>query len=518
MENLHFFFILMFAAALLVGVAQKFRIAYPIALVIGGTIIGFIPNLHPLHFDPNLLLIIVLPPILYSSSFEISFREFRTHWKEIFSLALGLVFITTLVVGVIFKWLFPHFPWALAFAFGAIVSPPDAIAASAILKRFSISPRLLTILEGESLVNDASALVLYRLAVTALLSGVFSFSEAGIEFVKITTGGIAIGLVLGFIIQHFSRRFLGPVVGVVLSITIPYITYILADSAGVSGVLAVVTNGLVGSQTILSHPAPLRRILGFAMWDIYSILLNCFVFILIGLQLKSLVSDMTSSEIYLNVGYGFLFTCVLIAMRMIWILLRGSFRYSKPNHDSKFLREALLMGWSGMRGIVSLTAALALPLALPDQTLIDGREEVIFITFIVILSTLLIPGLTLSPLIRWLKLDLPKDLHHEHRTRKELAKIAKEKIEQLGASKAINEEESSFLTTYFHMQHLALEISTSPLKRFRDLEAFRILVIQEQRKRLIELWKHHQVTDRQLSEMEHELDLEETRLARAELK
>jgi len=407
MDSLYTFIILMFAAALLVGIAQKIQIPYPIALVIGGTAIGFIPELHPIYFDPNLMIVVVLPPILYYASFGISFREFRSNWREIFSLALGLVFITTLVIGLIFKWIFPEFPWALAFAFGAIISPPDAIAVTAILKRFSMNSRLLTVLEGESLVNDASALVLYRLAITALLSGVFSLSDASFEFFKVVSGGVAVGLISGFIIQRFSRSYLDPVVGVVLSITIPYMTYILADSIGVSGVLAVVTNGLVGSQVILSHPAPSRRILGFLMWDIYSILLNCFVFILIGLHLKILISDMSTKDILLNVGYGILFTFVLIAIRMVWVYAKSSIQYVKTRMNPKSakdtsepLSEATIIGWSGMRGIVSLTAALALPLTLSNGMMLKGREEVIFITFVVILLTLLIPGLTIPSLIR----------------------------------------------------------------------------------------------------------------------
>lgn len=511
MESLYTFITLMFIAALLVAIAQKLKIAYPIALVLAGAVIGFIPALKPINFDPNILLVIVLPPILYTSSFSISFREFRANWKEIFSLALGLVFITTLVIGCIFKWLFPEFPWPLAFAFGAIISPPDAVAASAILKRFSMNSRLLTILEGESLVNDASALVLYRLAVTALLSGVFSFYDAGFEFFRISLGGIAVGVVFGVVMQRFSRRYLDPIVGVVLSLTMPYMTYILANSLGVSGVLAVVTNGLIGSYIILSHPSPMRRIAGFLAWDIFAILLNCFIFILIGLQLKTLTSDMTFNEVLLNMSYGVLFTAVLIAVRMAWVYLRSSFA-SFYN-----LGEATLLGWSGMRGIVSLTAALALPITLPDGMIIDGREEVIFITFIVIMLTLLIPGFTLAPLIRWMHLE-NNEPPNDHRIRKELTRIAKDRIEQLNNSQALKPEQLDFLNTYFNMQRNAFEISTSPMVKFESLESLRLQIIQEQRNHLIVMWKKQEVTDRQLTKLEHELDLEETRMARAELK
>jgi len=380
MDNFQIFIMLMFSAALLVGIAQKIHMPYPIALVIGGTAIGFIPTQHVISFDPSLILVIVLPPILYYAAFGISFREFKRNWRDILSLSLGLVVFTTLVIGVIFKWIFPEFPWALAFAFGAIVSPPDAVAATTILKRFAISNRLLTILEGESLVNDASALVLYRLAVVALLSGVFSFSEASIVFVRTVSGGIGVGLVLGYILQNFSRCYLEPVVGVVFSFSIPYITYILADALGVSGVLAVVVNGLVGSKVLIRHYSSLRRILGYAAWDIFIILMNCFVFILIGLQLRTLTSMMTMRQMVQYTEYAFLITFAMITVRLIWVYAKSGVAYIRAKYKPKsvdrcpqILREAALVGWSGMRGIVSLTAALALPLALPNGMPLEGQ-------------------------------------------------------------------------------------------------------------------------------------------------
>src|ERR1700722_7458994 len=196
MESFEILVLLIFFATLLVGLAQKIQIPYPIAILLGGTAFGLIPLLPSILFYPDLILVVILPPILYYAAFSISFREFKRNWKEIFSLALGLVLLTTLLIGLIFKWLFPQFSWALAFAFGAIVSPPDSVAATTIMKRFAISPRLLTIIEGESMINDASALVLYKLAVVAILSGAFSFSEASIEFFKIVSGGIIVGLIL----------------------------------------------------------------------------------------------------------------------------------------------------------------------------------------------------------------------------------------------------------------------------------------------------------------------------------
>lgn len=515
----------MFAAAILVGIAQKIRMPYPIALVLGGTAIGFIPGLNAIEFDPNLILLIVLPPILYYAAFGTSFREFKQNCSVIFSLALGLVVVTTFVIGVIFKWFFPGFPWALAFAFGAIVAPPDAVAATTILKRFSISPRLLSILEGESLINDASAIVLYRLAVAALLTGIFSFSEASLEFIKIASGGVIVGLALGWLIQMFSSRYLDPVVGVLFSFTIPYITYILADSIGVSGVLAVVANGLIGSKILAKHHSSLRRVIGFATWDIFIILMNCFVFILIGLQLRGITSMMTTEQMVLYTGYAIIITFAMIAVRLIWVYAKGGISYiralNKPKASTlcpQILHDAALIGWSGMRGIVSLTTALALPFTLPDGMPLEGRNEVIFITFVVILLTLLIPGITLSSLIHWLNLAPQSEHHSAYKVRKELSKVAEEKLELLHSLHRINDKEFDFLKAYFNLQRRVFEISTSPKKKFQNIESARLQVIHAQRKQLLEMWERLEIDDKLLGRLEHELDMEETHIARAELK
>lgn len=523
MDNFETFIILMCAAAILVGIAQKIRIPYPITLVLGGTAIGFYPTHHTIVFDPNLILVIVLPPLLYYAAFGISSREFKENIRDILSLALGLVVFTTFVVGVIFKWLFPEFSWALAFAFGAIISPPDAIAATTILKRFSISNRLRTILEGESLINDASALVLYKIAVVAALSGSFSFSEGCIEFIKTVSGGIVVGFILGYIIQNFSKRYLEPVVGVVFSFTIPYITYILANFLGVSGVLAVVVNGLIGSQKLLKHNFPLRRILGYASWDIFIILMNCFVFILIGLQLRSLTSTMTANQMMEYTGYAILITFVMIVIRLIWVYSKNGISYikalGKPKSNiicPQILNEAALIGWSGMRGIVSLAAALALPYTLPDGTPLAGRNEVIFITFIVILLTLLIPGLTLASLIRFLKIHQQPEHHRMNGIKKELSKVAESTIHHLHELKKINDEEFEYLKSYIQLQRQILNASND--SQSENLEFARNLIIQEKRKRLFDLWERLEIDDRILSQIEQELDLEETHFARAELK
>jgi len=524
MENFQAVIILMFAAILLVGLSQKVKIPYPIGLVLGGVIIGFTPIQYEIYFDPNLILIIVLPPILYYAAFEISFREFRSNLQEILSLALGLVIFNTFVIGIIFHWIFPDLSLALAFAFGAIVSPPDAIAATSILKRFSINTKLLTILEGESLINDASALVLYKMAVVALLSGVFSVTEASIEFVTTVTGGIVVGVAMGYLLQNISRIYLQPVLGVVFSFTIPYVTYIIAIYLGVSGVLAVVVNGLIGSKILLRHHSSSRRIFGHVSWDIFTILLNCFVFILLGLQLQTLTFTMTWHQILIYMGDAFLITLAMIIVRMGWVYTKSTFTYFKllrlyknKSVNTQIFRESALVGWAGMRGIVSLTAALALPYTLPNGQPLEGRNEVVFIVFMVILLTLLIPGLTLAPLLRKLKIHHVSKRHQGFLVRKQLIEVARQTILHLHSIQKVSDEECRFLTSHFDLNSKLLEFTNSGLINSSDLEHAKSLVIKEQRKKLLQIWEEMEIDDKLLSQLEQELDLEEINMTRAEL-
>jgi len=515
---------LMFAAVLMVGVAHKTKLPYPIVLVLGGGVLSFIPSLDFSYFDPNLILTVVLPPILYYAAFWTSFREFRQNFTEICSLALGLVILTTAVIGLLFKWFFPHLSWALAFAFGAIVSPPDAVAITSILKRFSISSRLQSVLEGESLVNDASALVLYKIAVSAILSGTFSFLDAGVEFIQITVGGILFGLLFGYLIQNLAKRYLDPVVGVIFSFLIPYLTYILAVQIGVSGVLAVVVTGLIGSRIIVKHHSSLRRVLGFASWDLYIIMLNCFIFILIGSQLDELTRDMGIKEILLSLLYAFIITLVMLIVRFAWVCMRSGIAFLRTrNHPElskqygRILREGTLLGWSGMRGIVSLTAAFALPLAINDGSPLEGREFVIFMVFLVIMYTMLLPGFTLERLLSWLRIGPSSNAESALNARKTLEKIALEEISRLHSSNSVDDEEYGVLSNYFKSRFRIIALNSSQEAKPSKLESARQKVLQAQRKALLYYWEQGHIDDKMLVILERELDVEETQAAKAEI-
>lgn len=521
MHALYTLVFLMFIAILLVGVAQKARISYPVALVVGGALLGFIPHLAPINVDPLILLFIVLPPILFYASYSLSFKEFILYFRDIFSLAIGLVIATTCVVAFLFKWLFPESSWALAFAFGALIAPPDAVAVTAILNRFSLSSRLITILEGESLINDASGLVIYRFAVIALMTGSFSLQTVIPQALYVVIGGIACGLIAGYVLNKISI-FLNPVLTVAYSFIIPYLTYSFANFLGVSGVLAVVSCGLVGARMLITEFNPLTRVLVWASWDIVVVLLNCFIFILIGLEFRFIVERMTLGQIGLYAAYGFLITVAIILTRFVWIYIRRlwwHFRVrkdpSKLQQSKTYLIHAVLSSWAGMRGVVSLTAALALPLSLPDGMPLISRDIVLFLTFEIIFLTIIIPSLTLPLLIKWLHIQ--SHLSHQEmlQTRRALVDIAIKEIHQLYALKQLNEYERELLHTYFTSQHKIREIFS--ISEEDKIEKARHQILQKQREYLMDMWRNDKVNDTLMSHLERELDIEESHLARGEL-
>jgi CPA1 family monovalent cation:H+ antiporter len=334
-------------------IARRFNVPTRSALVLGGGALGFEPRLPVFPFDPQFLLALVLPPILYQAALLTSWHDFKTNIRPIGALAIGLVIATTLAVGASLKLLIPDMPWAAAFVLGAIVSPPDAVAATTILSRLSIPRRVVTVLEGESLVNDASGLVLYKFAVAATLTGTFSPAQAGAQFVLVSLGGVACGIVLGFVFIAVHKHLDDAFVEVLTSLAVPYVAYILAESVHLSGVLAVVAAGLVRGRYSPEIVSARMRILARSMWNILVFLLNSLIFILIGLQLSNMIerlSAYSAAELALS---GALVSAVAIAARFAWIypatwlprLASARYRASnpappKPNIHHELVRHA----------------------------------------------------------------------------------------------------------------------------------------------------------------------------------
>lgn len=430
MEN---FEVVIFILAILIclsAIADKSKLPYPILLVIAGLIIGFVPALPDLAMDPEVVFLIFLPPILYDAASKTSWHEFRTLIRPISALAISLVFFTTIAVAVSAHYLIPGFSWPLAFLLGAIVSPPDAVAATSITKGLGLNRKVITILEGESLLNDASALIAYRYAVAAVTTGTFVLWQAGIQFLLVAGGGILLGLLLGYVFVFAHKKITNnPIVETSLTLLSPFVTYLAAEHLHVSGVLAVVSSGLMMSwraPEIFSYQARMRT---RVVWDTMIYLLNGFIFILIGLQLPAIIKDLGSFPVMDLLGNGLLISLATILVRIIWVFAGAywqRFFTRKKKAAETDLHETeepvdwkniLIVAWTGTRGIISLATALALPLTLESGEAFPKRHSIIFLAFVVIFVTLVVQGLSLPLLIRLLGVK-PKDA--EYNEEKEL--------------------------------------------------------------------------------------------------
>jgi monovalent cation/hydrogen antiporter len=517
MQLLQVVLFLMFCAVAVGWAARRAKIPYPIALVIGGGLLGFLPELPQLPFDPQLLLVLVLPPVLYQAALLTSWRDFKAQIGPISLLAVGLVIATTLAVGAALKFLIPDIPWAAAFAFGAIVSPPDAIAATAILTQLSIPRRVVTILEGESLVNDASGLVLYKFAVVAVLTGTFSLFEASVQFVLVSIGGVMIGVLIGHLFVFIHRHLGDTFIEVLMTLAVPYAAYIFAESLHLSGVLAVVAAGIVRGRYSPEIVSAEMRIIARSAWNLLVFLLNSLVFILIGLQLSGILDRLTGQSMAELMWYGVFISAVAIAVRFAWIYPASYARQILfPSHS---LREPpfsepehFIMSWCGMRGIVSLAAALALPYAINEGAPFPQRDLIVFLTYFVIAATLVVQGLSLGPLIRVLKVGSDWSADEElQRAKMALGKAAIAAIDARAKQEEISQAVADRIRAEFAEKITLwlpglLERGDDPAKRLRRA------ALAAERQELIRLWRDNQISDDVLHHIEEDLDYQESRL------
>ena len=402
--------LLLLAVAALATLARRLQIPYPILLVLGGLALGFVPGLPRVELEPDLVFLLFLPPILYAAAWFTSWRDFRANLRAIGLLSFGLVFATTAVVAVVARAIVPGLPWAAAFVLGAIVSPPDAAAATAVVQRLGVPRRIVTVLEGESLINDAAALVALRFAVAATVTGAFSLGEAAIQLAFVSVGGVAVGLAFGLLVVWVERRLDDPPIEITLSFLAPVAAYLAAELARVSGVLAVVAAGLYvarRSARLFSADARLRA---NTVWDLAIFLINGLIFILIGLQLPRVLAALSERSFAALLWQGALVSLTVIVVRIAWVftaayLLRLLSRRIRERDPYYPWRNIAVVGYTGLRGVVSLAAALALPLETADGSPFPERDLILFLTFCVILVTLVGQGLTLAPLIRRLGVE-----------------------------------------------------------------------------------------------------------------
>ena len=412
MEN---YTVVLFILALMIGlsaIADKIKLPYPIILISAGIAIGFIPALPKIELNPEIIFLLFLPPLLYDASFNISFRQFRINMNTISTLAIWLVFITVVGIAVIARYFIPGMNWPLGFVLGAILSATDAVAAMSITKGLGISHKTNTILEGESLINDASALVAYRFAVAAVTGATFVFWKASLQFLLLLGGGVLIGLLMGKILAFIIERVKEDALIVIsFMLIMPFVTYLIAEEVHVSGVIAVVTLGVVISRfSNKIFPEALKN-QSRSIWDIIIFLLNGLIFILIGLQFPYILGSIDESMVLPYIGYAFLITATMLVIRTVRMLmqqksLQNAFarkKFKMSEHALLDVKNSLIISWAGMRGIVSLAIALGLPHKLADGTTFPLRNEIIFISVVVVLITLIGQGLTLPWLVKKLQ-------------------------------------------------------------------------------------------------------------------
>ncbi|MDT5091617.1 MAG: monovalent cation/hydrogen antiporter [Mycobacterium sp.] len=516
-------------AALLVAVvglsvlASRLSVPYPILLVLGGALFGLIPGVPQVELDPEIVLVLFLPPLLYKASFFSNFNDFRADLRALTLSTIPLVLATMSAVAVVAHAVIPGMSWQVAFVLGSIVSPTDPVAASTILRRLEAPRRLVSAIEGEGLFNDATALVAYRVAVAAVVAGSFSLVEAGLRFVLGIVGGVAIGLAVGWLSARIRARTSDAQVSIAISLLTGYAAFVPANALGVSGVVSTVTAGLYmavrGSRVLTLQP----RLQGFFVWDIVDFLVNAILFVLIGLQLRAVVGSLGHYSGGEVAGYAAAVVAVVVGIRLVWFFTVPYLIRALDRRPSQRARRAsagwrLVMAWSGMRGAVSLAVALALPFSTVSGPF-PQRDLIIFLTFVVILVTLVLQGLTLPALIRRAGVnDGGAEADEETRARLVATKAALHQIDVLAEEDWTRDESVERMRGQyqFRKQRLAARAGKIEDDGVEDQsQAYQRMVrcvLAAQRTALLEMRAEGKVSNEMMNRLQRELDFEESRL------
>jgi Na+/H+ antiporter len=507
------------------GLAVLARIAgvpYPITLVLGGSVIGFIPGVPSVELDPDVVLLIFLPPLLYGAAFFTSLRDLRRNARPIALLSIPLVGVTMVAVAVVAHEVI-GLGWAESFVLGAIVSPTDAVAPAEIMRRIGAPRRLIAVVEGENLTNDWTALVLYRFAVAAVVTGSFSLVEATGRFVLTGIGGLAIGLVAGWIIKEVRSRIDDPPTEITISLLSGYAAYLPAEQLGVSGVIAAVTVGIYMGWHTPELTTPTLRIQSISIWEILTFLLNAVLFLLVGLQLPTVIENITGYSAGKLIVWGMLISLVVIVVRLLWgftvvYLIRAIDRRPSQLERRTTWQSRLAIGWAGMRGSVSLAAALAIPLQTDAGAAFPARDLIILLAYAVILVTLVGQGLTLGPLINGLGLcDDGTEEREEVAARIRLAEAALERIEELTGQDWVRDDTLERVRGQYdyRRRRFAAREDGDPDGYEERTGAYRRMMYElydAQRTELIQMRNRGDISDEVRRRVERDLDLEESRL------
>ncbi len=521
MQNVAIVVALLAVVTALAEVTDKVRIPYPILLVLAGMVIGLFPGLPVITLDPDIVFLIFLPPTLYAAAWATSWPDFKGAKRPITQLAIGCVVFITCAVAFIAHTFIPGMGWPEAFVLGAIISPTDAVAATAATKGLSVPKRVITVLEGESLVNDATGLIAFRYAVAAVVGGTFNVVDAGLHFFYVAGAGIALGFVVGFVFKWIHKITPNnPTTDTALTFIAPFIAYLTSDALQISGVLAVVVSGLYLSWHSSEIFSQQSRLQAKGAWNTIVFLLDGLIFILIGLQLPQVTQNIEMYSLGQMLKYGLIVSAAVIIGRIVWVY-PGAYI---PRWISKGIRKrepttfglVTIVAWSGMRGVVSLAAALALPLTVMGGKPFPNRDLIIFLTFCVIFSTLVLQGMTLRPLIRWLGIQSDsREQVHEDEARVQLASSLIEHIEE-NYSLALSEDALNQIKTKYEIRIQRVR-KDEIRRRLEDEEIIAFHRIQQEllhyeRRLLLDMRRTGQISDEAMRRIEYELDLEETRL------
>jgi CPA1 family monovalent cation:H+ antiporter len=509
-HNVESVLVLLLAAALLVRLADFGKIPAPIVLVLGGLGIALIPGLPEIELDPDVIFLVFLPPLVYAAGWRTSPLELRALMRPLALLSVGLVFLTAAVVAVVAHALVPELSWAEAAVLGAVLAPTDAVSATSIFRRLGAPERVRLLVEGESMINDGTALVIYRIAIGVATGGAFSFGGAALEFVGISLGGIAVGLAVGAFSNLVIRRQTDAGLSIFLSVLTAYGAYVGAEQVHVSGILAAVVAGLYGGYVAPRSLDADIRLNAIAFWGVLVFALEITLFVLLGLQLPGVVDTLNQT----SSGVGELLWPVA-AIAAASIALRLGFVFAMGSDAGETAGQRFAVGWSGMRGAVSLAAALAVPLS------VDGRPQIIFLTFALILVTLVGQGLSLPFIVRALKLEEPRRWSDEEAVaRMEAAQSALDRIDQIEDEERADEHQLGRLRDLycgrFRMCQAVLggedPETAAREQRLADYGALRRELIGIEREELLSLRSEGRLRNTTMRQIERDLDLEEARI------
>jgi monovalent cation/hydrogen antiporter len=521
------FLLLLVFVVLFAALARKLQTPYPIVLVIAGLCLSFIPGIPKITLNPDVIFLVVLPPLLYNAAWLTPWREFKFNFVSIFLLAFGLVGFTVAGVAGTAKWVFAGFDWRLGFVLGAVVATTDAIAATSIAKRVGLPQGIVDILEGESLLNDASGLLALEFGVAMVVTGETPTLGGGLmRLSHLTIVAVALGLLVGVLVEMIHKRIDDGPIEITMSILVPYAVYLAAEAIHSSGVLAVVACGLYMTRHSSHFFSASVRIQAWAVWDSMTFVMNGLVFMLIGLQLPFVLAGIREYSLRQLLQYGALFSGILILLRMIWIFpgayLANLIRRRVLHQSAKLPppRQIFVVGWTGMRGVIALAAALSLPETLENGSAFPQRNLIIFLTFCVILVTLVLQGLTLPPLIRALGLaGAAGHKDEEEEARRAMIEAALAHLEQARLkdgeefAAVYNDIEKRYrhrLTNLIGQDDQGVMANRHAYARYLELSRS---LLGTERQTALKLRGAGKINDEVLRKVEHELDLTETRLS-----